>query len=668
MMKKLFCSRLRRPRATSLILWGLVLAWIVTAGPARAAAPEWLRTAAHEALPDYPKETIAVLLLSEQMTIVRDNGEIETQYRRAYKILRPEGRERYGTFAVDFDKDTRLSNLKAWCLPASGNEYEVKEKDAVETGFSEELYNDTHHKVLTIPAALPGNVIGYEYVQRKRPYILQDEWWFQRNIPVRRARFWLKLPAGWEFDSFWANYKGPDPRANGENQYVWELENIPAIENEPEMPAWLALAGRLAVKYLPRDPSLREQNRASWESVGKWYAGLTASRRDSTPEIKQKVAELIAGKTQTLDKMRAIASFLQRQIRYVAIEIGIGGYQPHMAGEVFTHRYGDCKDKVTLLSTMLKEIGIESYYVLVDTDRGIVLPGFPSALSFDHVILAIRLPEEVTGEGLFAKQDHPKLGRLAFFDPTDPYTPLGYLPSSLQKNYGLLIGPAGGELVELPLLPPASNRLLRTAKMTLNLDGTVSGEVEEIRWGAPAADQRALFLRTAPAERAKVLERLLGASLAGFALTKASIVGLEEYDQNLVVRYQFVAQSYAKTAGSLLLIRPRVLGNKGSSVMEKQERKYPVEFSEATLHSDLFEFTLPPGFVIDELPGPLKTEFDFGKYSSKVEGHGNTLRYERLYEIRDVMVSKENFSQLRKFFQQIASDERSNAILRREIP
>ena len=120
MMKKLFCSRLRRPRATSLILWGLVLAWIGTAGPARAAAPEWLRTAAHEALPDYPKETIAVLLLSEQMTIVRDNGEIETQYRRAYKILRPEGRERYGTFAVDFDKDTRLSNLKAWCLPASG--------------------------------------------------------------------------------------------------------------------------------------------------------------------------------------------------------------------------------------------------------------------------------------------------------------------------------------------------------------------------------------------------------------------------------------------------------------------------------------------------------------------------------------------------------------------
>ncbi|MBZ5537003.1 MAG: DUF3857 domain-containing protein [Acidobacteriia bacterium] len=666
MRKKLSCSQYKPRNARSLVLCVLSLAWIGAAGISRAAAPEWLRTAARESLPNYPKETVAVLLLSEQMTTVRENGEIETLYRRAYKILRPEARERYGTFAVDFDKDTRLSNMKAWCLPATGNEFEVKEKDAVETGFSEELYNDTHHKVLTIPAAVPGNVIGYEYVQRKRPYVLQDEWWFQRTIPVRRARFWLKLPAGWEFDSFWANFKGPDLRSNGENQYVWELENIPAIEPEPGMPAWLALAGRLAVKYFPRDPSLREQNRASWESIGKWYAGLIASRRDATPEIKQKVSELITGKTNALDKMKVIASFLQRQIRYVAIEIGIGGYQPHTAGEVFTHHYGDCKDKVTLLSTMLHEIGIESYYVLVDTNRGIVLPEFPSAMSFNHVILAIRLPEAVTGEGLFASQNHPKIGRLLFFDPTDPYTPLGYLPSSLQKNYGLLIGPEGGELVGLPLLPPASNRLLRTAKLTLNLNGTVSGEVEEIRWGAPAADQRALFLRTAPAERAKVLEHLLGSSLAGFALTKATIVGLEEYDQNLVVRYEFVAQNYAKTAGTLLLIRPRVLGNKGSDVMEKQERKYPVEFAEATLHSDLFEFTLPPGFVVDELPAPLKTEFEFGKYSSKVEARGNTLRYERLYEIKDV--TKENFTQLKKFFQQIAADERSNAILRREAP
>jgi transglutaminase-like putative cysteine protease len=72
--------------------------------------------------------------------------------------------------------------------------------------------------------------------------------------------------------------------------------------------------------------------------------------------------------------MRAIAQFVQRDIRYVAIELGIGGWQAHPAADIFTHKYGDCKDKVTLMSSMLSEIGIESYYVSINTRRGAVTP------------------------------------------------------------------------------------------------------------------------------------------------------------------------------------------------------------------------------------------------------------------------------------------------------
>ena len=92
--------------------------------------------------------------------------------------------------------------------------------------------------------------------------------------------------------------------------------------------------------------------------LGRWYVGLTSDRRIATPEITQKARELTAGKTDFDGKARTLASFLQSEVRYVAIEIGIGGYQPHPAGDVFHARYGDCKDKVTLLSTMLREVGI----------------------------------------------------------------------------------------------------------------------------------------------------------------------------------------------------------------------------------------------------------------------------------------------------------------------
>ena len=64
--------------------------------------------------------------------------------------------------------------------------------------------------------------------------------------------------------------------------------------------------------------------------------------------------------------------FAQREIRYVGLELGIGGYQPHPAPQIFAHRYGDCKDKATLVSAMLSEIGVESYYVVINSERGAV--------------------------------------------------------------------------------------------------------------------------------------------------------------------------------------------------------------------------------------------------------------------------------------------------------
>ncbi len=193
--------------------------------------------------------------------------------------------------------------------------------------------------------------------------------------------------------------------------------------------------------------------------------------------------------------MKALTSYVQNQIHYVAIEIGIGGFQPHPASEVFTHQFGDCKDKATLLSTMLHEVGIDSYYVLIETRRGIVNPEFPSTL-FNHVVLAIRLPDDVQDPSLYAVVNHPKLGRLLFFDPTNAGVPLGYLPSYLQDNFGLVVTSDGGALVSLPLLPPATNRLLRTAKLTLGPTGNLAGEIQELRWGGPPSTSASITCKS----------------------------------------------------------------------------------------------------------------------------------------------------------------------------
>lgn len=631
-------------------------------------APDWFRGAVQEKLPEYSKETEAIILLDEVVTTVKDNGEIETRYRRVYKLLRPEALSKYGGMGVTFDGDTKLTYLKAWTITPDGIALEVKEADAVELSFTTfELYNGIRVKSLRFPEAKPGSIVGYELVRKQRPYIFDSVWTFQDVVPIHRSRFYLQLPNGWEFTTSWANHGEQKPLDQSTNRYMWEVLDSPAIEVEPEMPPLAAVQGRMYLKFYPRDPAMRAKTSGSWKDLGLWYAGLTGDSRTSTPAIKQKVAELTTGKSDQLDEMKALAAFAQQQVRYVAIEVGIGGFQPHFANDVLKHEYGDCKDKVTLLSAMLREIGIESYYVLINTHRGTITPDFPTT-NFNHAILAIRLPEGMSDNSLYAEVKDPRLGRIVFFDPTDKFVPLGYLPTILQENYGLVVTADGGTLVSLPLLPPNLNRLLRTAKLNLTESGNLDGSVQEIRWGGPAEVSRAQMLGRPPSERLKVVEQFLGVFLTNFTLTKASVGNLEKQDETLTIDYSLVIEGYAKPAGNLLILKPRIVGEKGSNILSGKKRIYPIEFAQLARHDDVFDITIPAGYVVDDLPKPVDAECPYATYKSEVKVDGNTLHYKRTYEVRELIVPVQKLDEVRTFFHQIAADERASAVLRRTNP
>jgi hypothetical protein len=310
---------------------------------------------------------------------------------------------------------------------------------------------------------------------------------------------------------------------------------------------------------------------------------------------------------------------------------------------------------------LLHEIGVDSYYVLINVDRGVVSRDDPSPEVFDHAIVAIRLPADVQTQSLFAA-DKTSHGTLLFFDPTDELIPLGSLPEYLQANYGLLVTETGGELVRLPMLPPATNRLLRQARLKLTPDGTLYGDVQEILWGATAAERRHRMLNVTEEQRVKAIEEFLGTFLSGFQLVKPQIT---DDGNTLSLSYGFIARGYASTAGDLLLVRPRVLGQKSSSILEQKPRKYPVAFSCPMLQTDDFEIVLPPGYTVDELPPPADVKFDFARYHSDIKADGNVLKYVRQYQINDVLVDKDHFDQLKQFYRTIATDENGSAVLKR---
>ena len=673
MRSKSCCNPEQPVRATSR-LPGLFLVWFVPCmllcvpnAFAGGDAPPWMHALVSAPLPTYDEKTDAVLLYSETDVTVLSADRIKTQVREAYKILRPNGRY-HGTLEVGFNPQRKIKTLHGWCIPAQGKDYEVKDKDGVERSSSAdggELISDVKYKVLHIPAPDPGNIVGYEYEIEEQPLFLQEMWRFQDLDPVRETHYSLQLPAGWEYKASWLNHEEVAPVQPGGNVSQWALHDVKGIRREPEMPPRDGVAGSMIVSFFAPGSGVLN-GFANWADMGKWYTNLIGGRVEASAEIKQQVGTLTASKISTLQKMQALATFVQRDIRYVAIELGIGGWQPHPAPDVYAHRYGDCKDKANLLRSMLREIGIDTYHVAIYTERGAITLQTPAHHGFNHAILAIKLPEGLTDPSLVATIDHPKLGRILFFDPTNDLIPFGQLPGYLQANYGLLVTPEGGELVALPQQPSTMNSISRTAHLTLDLKGTLKGDVQERRLGERASSER-WRLRTISkdTDRIKPIEELLAGSLGSFQITKATLLNAQQTDQPFGFNYSFESPNYAKNAGNLILVRPRVIGQKALGFLEtKEARKVPIEFEEPTRDTDSFEITIPPGYVVDDIPPTVDADYGFASYHSKTVVTGNVVDYTRTFEVKELSVPVSRADDLKKFYRIIASDERNTVVLK----
>src|SRR5213082_1815287 len=197
MSNRLCCSPARRLRVSkmrrALLSFALVVMGCLAGVPPCAAgdAPAWMHALVSAPLPGNDEKTDAVLLYSERIVTVQSADKIKITVREAYRILRPGGRE-YGTLVIPYNSHQKITAMRGWCIPAQGRDYEVKDKEAMEISLPKiegsELITDVKDKLLHIPAADPGNIVGYEYEKEDQPFVLQDIWRFQQESPVREAR------------------------------------------------------------------------------------------------------------------------------------------------------------------------------------------------------------------------------------------------------------------------------------------------------------------------------------------------------------------------------------------------------------------------------------------------------------------------------------------------
>ncbi len=645
------------------VLAGMI-ATAVPASAAKDAVPDWVKTAAAQTLPAYPASTKAVVLLDEHTLTVDKDGHAVEHVRRVVKILRPGGRDE-GEVAVWFDNDSRILSLHVWSIGPDGHEYAMKDNEIVERGAQtgeNNFFVDEHVKLAAPPGRDVGGVVAYEYEQKAAPYDHEADWFFEDNIPHLKQSFTISLPDSYSYATVFAHHDALKAIDLEHQRFRWDADATPGVDLEdvPMHPSESAMVGRMTVHYAPTGTA----DLGTWKGVGEWYDQIARDRMTATPEIAAKAQELTAGKPDFYDKTEAIAEFVQKQIRYFVVEKGIGGFQPHPAAEIFHNRYGDCKDKSTLLSAMLSSVGIHSAIVLVDSKRGFVDPAAPSMLG-NHAIAAVRIPDGYDSAKLRSVVTTKGGHRYLLVDPTAEHTAFGQLEHNLQGGYAVLVEGQDSEIVQIPIQKPDLNRLDRSATLQLQPDGTLQGLYTEKRFGDVSEYRRAMYKQANAKEQSAFLDKSLSSDLTSFSLTDVKVENVDTFNKDLTMTLHLSADRYARTMGSLLMVRPRVIGTEPLEADHKI-RKVPIDLGQTMQEKDDYTIELPAGYVADELPEPVKLDLGFAAYESSTELKGDALHYTRTYTVREVTLPANRYGDVQKMAEAIGNDEQNRAVLKKK--
>ena len=656
------------PRLIFTLLFFITLFTGVSANPVDNQPPSWLRQAASAIVPTtYDKNVKAVVLHKEQQVTLDGNGMLVTTENRAIKVLTREGRREAVALAFYLVSSGKVRDMNAWLIRPDGTTKEYDKKTIIDRiSDTDDVYNEGRIKIIDGSDDVDaGYIFGYTVVSEDRPLFYDSEWLFQDDLPTLVSRYTLNLPSNWNASSITFNYADVKPQVSG-TSYTWELRNLAPIADEPMSPSFVNMVPRIAINFSPNDVSqASERSFANWTKLSGWLTKMYDAQVIVDDAVAAKAQELTVNAKTELEKIRAIGTYVQN-MQYIAIDIGVGygnGLRPRPSNLVLARGYGDCKDKANLMRAMLRALHIEAYPIAIYSgDANYVREEWVSAGQFNHCIIAVKVSDATVGATVI---DHPKLGRLMIFDATDPYTPVGDLPDYEQGSFALIIAGDNGGLTKMPVTPPEFNAWKRTVEVNLKGDGAIDGTIREKVTGQKSTYARALFRSLSNSEFNKAIENWLTRGATAAKLVKLT-PNDHKADAGFDMDVEFSAAGYGQLMQNRLLVfKPAIVSRSNSIYLTELIRKNPV-----SLDADSFDettvFTLPQGFVVDEMPDAVSLDTPFGKYKTSYAVKDDKLTYTRSLTMNRSTLSIDKYAAIRDFYSKILAAEQSPVVLLRK--
>lgn len=607
--------------------------------------------------PDYSQEAIVIEDLRTSYRFERDGtGQRDITFRA--KVQSEAGVERLGQLVIGYSSaNEKLDMDYVRVRKADGSIVNAAATDVQDLtapiAREAPIYTDLRQKHITVPGLRPGDVLEYRMVWTVHTPLAQNHFWVEhdfvkKGIIVLNDELTVNIPAASKVKL--KNEPGFAPAIKDETDrrvYHWKHANLKPDSEEQDKEDEDKEADKETEEF---HPDVQLTTFQSWDEVGQWYADLQKDRIVPDDKIKVKAEEIIGGKTTEKEKVRALYEFVTKNFRYVSLSLGQGRYQPHAAASVMSNQYGDCKDKHTLLASMLAATGLRAYPVLLNSSRKLD-EDIPSPGQFDHVITAI----PVGSETLWA-------------DTTSEVAPAGLLSPNLRNKKALMIPTAGPARLETtPAEPPFLSSESVTIEGTVDDLGKLNAHARMLLRGDAEMYMRFAFRRT-PKSNWKNLGYYLsiGIGIQG-EVTDIKTSDPADLDKPFEIEFNVARNDFLDWSSKKLKVGvPLPPLNLSQLKGRKPNSTKPLELGPPIDISYHLKLALPTKYQ-KRLPLPLKVSRDYAEYVAEYKLEGTSLIGERTFHLRQRELPAERLQDYRAFAAAVKSDEAQTLSLETDI-
>jgi hypothetical protein len=427
--------------------------------------------------------------------------------------------------------------------------------------------------------------------------------------------------------------------------YTWEARNLTPRSLETGGPRWRELAPHVLIAPSDFEAQGFKGNMSSWKDFGKFINQLRDGRDILPEDIKRKVHELTDNLKDPKDKVYALYDFLQKNTRYVSIQLGIGGWQPFPADFVANKRYGDCKALSNYMVALLKEVGIIGKYVVIwaGSDAPEMIEDFP-CFQGNHVITCVPLTKDTI-----------------WLECTSSTSSPGYMGSSTGGRKAILIDEEGGHVVKTPTYSSSDNLQRRVVNAEINADGNLEAEVNTLYSGIRQEIPHILMNEVSADEREKYLNALF--NLPTYKVDKCKYSEQRAALPSIIEYLHVISPNYASVSGKRLFIAPDLFDKNYTRLSADSNRHYDFINKEAFKDIDSVTIKIPQGYRPESVPQDMNIDSKFGKYTSSIKVLPDKILYYRSNEKCEGHFHASDYEGLVKFHEQIYKADRSNVVL-----